>query len=508
MAGVMNIVGAQTPSGRMATVRFLRDLQSPFIIGLVAVALATIARLSLEPVLTTHGPFLFFAIGAVMAALYGGAVAGVVATFLSLPACDYLFIEPRYTWFIHDAPGDSIMLVLFAALGLFMVAIIHRFHRATRRLKQSLMDLQETESKLEMIAATVPEILFTATGDGGVEYLNGHFSQYSGREMSELVEHGWLDLIHPNDRARMEAELSMRLKIPVEFGTSIRLRRADGACRWFKWHAKPAVGSDGKVEKWFGVCSDIDDEKNLTAALESRTRELLRLNEGLECFAHAASHDLQAPLHTIGAMTQLFLRRCGESLDPKSTEPLALVVKCVEQMSQLIRDILEFAKACNTTQEESPRIDSGAVAQLAIANLDQAVKESGAKVTIDQLPVIRVNKSAMLRLFQNLIGNAIKYRGENTPQIHISASRGQGEWVFSIRDNGIGIDPRYHNKIFEPFKRLHGQSRYEGSGLGLSACRRIVQSLEGRIWLESKPGEGSTFFFTLPEGNCEEATTL
>ncbi len=481
--------------------RTLQDvaiLRNPIVIGAMAVALATIIRLCLEPLVHTHGPFLFFAIAVVIAALYGGLWAGIVGMFLSIPVCDYLFIDPRHTWFIHDARGDSIMMALFAALGLLTSGIIHRFHQTSRRLKQLLIDLQQSESKLKMIAATVPEMLFTMTSGGAAEYLNGHFSKYSGRPLSELAGRGWLDLINPDDRTGLNAEICRRFEACKEFETSIRLRGADGIYRWFKWRATPVLDLEGKVKKWFGACSDIDKEKHLTETLESRTQELMRLNEGLERFAYAASHDLQAPLRTIGMMTEFFLHRSGGKIDQQSCEMLASIMDGVERMKRLVRDIMELAKASNTANEPSAPVDTYAVAEFAISNLRQAVEESGATIAVEQLPRVFANESAILRLFQNLIANAIKYRGEDAPHVYISASPEESEWVFSVKDKGIGIDRQYHDKIFEPFRRLHGQSEYEGSGLGLSACLRIVQSLHGRIWVESKLGEGSTFFFTIP----------
>ena len=181
------------------------ELKGSILIALLAATLAAAVRFSLNPLLHDQSPFLFFALAVVVATLYGDIVAGIGATLLSIPLCDYLFIEPRYTWFIHDARRDSIMLVLFTALGALMSVVIHRFHLARARLKQSIIDLQQSESKLEMITATVPEILFISTTDGAAEYLNKHFSEYSGKDLSVLVGHGWLDVIHPDDRAGMEA---------------------------------------------------------------------------------------------------------------------------------------------------------------------------------------------------------------------------------------------------------------------------------------------------------------
>lgn len=473
------------------------ELKHPALVAPTSVAIATLARLLLDPVLKDHGPFLFFAIAVVVAALYGGTWAGLGAILLSLPLCDYLFIEPRYTWFIYDARGDSLMLFLFATLGVLTTLVIDRFHRNRRHLNESLIHLRRTEAELEAIDATIPGALFTATEDGAAEHLNGFFSKYSGQELHTLIGRGWLDLVHPDDRAGFEAELASARNGVNHFENIIRLRRSDGAYRSFKCEATRSFNPDTKTTKWFGVCSDIHNERTLAAALEARTHELARLNEALERFAYAASHDLQEPLRTIAATTQQFLRRAQDSLDAQSAEMLAAVLNSTDRMKHLIRDIMALARSSNTAENRA-EVDMQAVVATALANLGHAIDESAAKIHVDQLPVLYADETAMLRVLQNLIANAIKFRGAHEPRICVSASLCGEEYVFSIRDNGIGIEPQYCEKIFEPFHRLHSRSKYEGSGLGLAACRRIVNSLQGKMWVESKPGEGSTFFFTIP----------
>lgn len=481
------------------------ELKNPILLATLTVAVATLARLVLDPLLRSNGPYLFFAIAVVIAALYAGAWAGMGAILLSIPICDYLFIEPRYTWFVHDARADSIMLVLFATLGVLTTFIIDRLHDSRKRLRESLVALQRTEAQLETIDAKVPEALFTASGDGVAEHLSGFFCKYSGRELHSLLGLGWLDLIRADDRDALLAELSGWQKESDQFERTIRLRRSDGTYRSFKCHAARTVSPDNTGTKWFGVCSDIENEEALAEALKSRTQELLRLNQSLEHFACAASHDLQQPLRVIALMTELFLKRKGGELDAESSQILALVLEGADRMKRLIDDILELARATNTTGENTAEVDMRAIAASAIADLRQAIDDSGAKIIVDQLPSVRAKDTAMFRLFENLIANAIKYRADQAPEILISAALRNEEYIFSVKDNGIGIDAQYHDEIFEPFRRLHGRSQYEGSGLGLAACRRIVASLNGRIWVESKLGEGSTFFFTIPNHSSDEA---
>lgn len=286
-----------------------------------------------------------------------------------------------------------------------------------------------------MTAATVPEIIFSARDNGAAEYLNGYLANFCGIELPILLGSGWLDYIHPDDRGAIEGNFSGRRDLVDEFEMIVRLRRADGMYRSFKCHARRVFDAEEKANKWFGVLSDIENEKTLRAALESRTQELLRFNEALEGFAYTASHDLQEPLRTIGAMTELFLSRCRGDLDKESTEILAAVVKGVDRMERLIHDIMEFAKAIDAAAQAKSDVDTCAIVELAIGNLAQAIHESGAKITVDQLPAVHANETAVLRLFQNIIANAIKYRADRPPEIHISVSQRDEEWLFSIRDN-------------------------------------------------------------------------
>ena len=484
------------------------ELKNPIIIAPVAIMTATLARLALDPLLKTHGPYLFFAIAVVIAGLYAGKWAGPAAILLSIPICDYLFIEPRYTWFIHDARADSIMLALFAALGVLTTLIIDRLHENRRRLKQSLLDLQRSESQLEMIDASVPEAIFSATEAGIAEHLNGFFSKYSGRALHGLIGRGWLDLVHPDDRDSFVVELTARQRQSDQFERVLRLRRADGTYRSFKCHATRKASPDNDTKTWFGVCSDIQNEKSLADAVENRTQELMRLNQSLERFAYTASHDLQEPLRTVAAMTELFLLRKQGELDAESLEILAFVVKGADRMKRLIRDIMDLARTANAVVKSAVEVDMRTVAESAIANLRQAVAESAANIVVGDLPTICVSETAMISLFQNMIENAIKYRSDRPPQIYVSAELHGEDYVFSIKDNGIGIDPEYRDTIFEPFRRLHGGSQYEGSGLGLAACRRVIQALNGRIWVESTLGKGSTFFFTIPKSISDQRASV
>jgi signal transduction histidine kinase len=233
--------------------------------------------------------------------------------------------------------------------------------------------------------------------------------------------------------------------------------------------------------------------------LKRTLAELARSNEELQRFADVASHDLQEPLRMVSSYTQLLARRYKGRLDADADEFIAYAVDGANRMQELITDLLEYSRVGTRGKSFAP-VDSAAVLGQALTNLKAAIEESGAVVTHDPLPTLLADKTQLTQLFQNLVGNAIKFRGQEPPRIHVSAEQQGNAWVFSVRDHGIGIDPQYSERIFAIFQRLHTREEYPGTGIGLAVCRKIVERHHGRIWVESQPGQGSTFFFTLAIG--------
>ena len=233
------------------------------------------------------------------------------------------------------------------------------------------------------------------------------------------------------------------------------------------------------------------------AELAKKTEDLTRSNSELEQFAYVASHDLQEPLRMISSYVQLLSRRYEGKLDKDADDFIAYAVEGTKRMQQLINDLLAYSRVGTRGKPPVPT-DFEDVFSEAMANLKITTEEAGAVVTHDQLPTAMADRLQMVQLFQNLIGNAIKFRGKDVPQVHVSA-RQEGElWVFSVRDNGIGIDPQFHDRIFTIFQRLHGREEYPGTGIGLAVSKKIVERHGGRIWLESSLGKGTTFYFTVP----------
>jgi PAS domain S-box-containing protein len=277
-----------------------------------------------------------------------------------------------------------------------------------------------------------------------------------------------------------------------------RVHRPDGALKYAGFRAKANV--------WPGlhlsVLRDITEQREAEQALalrnlelEQANKELARSNAELNHFAYAVGHDLRSPLRTIGSFAQLLAKRVHT--DPDAQEYLSYIHDAVNVMNVFLNDLLSYAQS-GRDAEPQRQIEADVVLQWALMNLRGVIQETGAVITSDPLPQIAADQGQMAQLFQNLIGNALKYRSEQVPRIHIRAGKEEGEWVFSVSDNGIGIPEEYRERIFDPFKRLHG-NKIPGTGLGLALSKRIVENHHGRIWVESEVGKGCTFRFTIPE---------
>lgn len=238
--------------------------------------------------------------------------------------------------------------------------------------------------------------------------------------------------------------------------------------------------------------------------LKRSNEELRRANQDLETFAYSASHDLQEPLRTVAISAQLLERRFGAQLQDNAKEFLSSIVRGAQRMESLIQDVLAYTTAAKGAEGRPPNIDSGRILASVLDTLKAQIGQAGASITSGQLPIVAVHENRLAQVFQNLISNALKYRGEDAPRIHISAVEQDGWSVFSVADNGIGIDPKFATYIFGPFKRLHGREQYPGTGIGLAICQRLVEQYGGRVWVENSiPGEGSTFCFTFPSQSRE-----
>ena len=250
--------------------------------------------------------------------------------------------------------------------------------------------------------------------------------------------------------------------------------------------------------------SEVAERRGTEETLKKTMAELERSNKELEQFAYIASHDLQEPLRMVSSYLQLIAGRYKGRLDADADDFIHYAVEGANRMQTMINDLLAYSRVGTRGGPFEPA-DCNGILEQTLSNLKFPLEETGAVITHDPLPVVTADASQLVQVFQNLISNAIKFGGEKTPEIHISADKKGGEWIFSVKDNGIGFDPKYADKIFDTFKRLHTAVKYPGSGIGLTICRKIIERHGGRIWAESEPGKGATFYFTIPDGEIKQA---
>lgn len=313
----------------------------------------------------------------------------------------------------------------------------------------------------------------------------------------EVTYRTWRSSLHAADRDRAVAELKAVLAGRPEFNTECRVVHPDGTIRWIVDRGRALFDSNGIIVEMAGINLDITKRKHAEEDLLRASRELERSNKDLESFAYIASHDLQEPLRTITGFLQLLEQKAGSQLDDKAKQYIQYAVDGSKRMHQMITDILSYSRA--SLQPFAPKpIHLRETLDQALALTRNSIEESGADIVIRELPTVRADESQMIQVFQTLIANAVKFRSGRPSEIEVGARREQHFWQVSVKDNGIGLDLKQRDKIFQVFQRLHSRQKYPGNGIGLSICKKIIERHGGSIWVESVPDEGSTFYFTLP----------
>ena len=339
-----------------------------------------------------------------------------------------------------------------------------------------------------------------ASWNAGAKLLKGYTSQ-------EIIGHSIERFYSPEDRAAgTPKRLLEKAKTDGRVETEGWRYRKDGSRFWADAIITALRDSDGRLRGFAKVTRDLTEKRAAAQALQKahadlalRVEELARSNADLEQFAYVASHDLQEPLRMIMTHVQLLVEEYGEHLKGPAQEYIDFVLDGGRRMQRLIRDLLTYSRVVRSDEMFSA-VHCETILRQAVQNLDALIVETGANITYDALPTITGVATQFVQLFQNLIGNAMKFRrAAERPTIHISASHSGDEWTLRFTDNGIGIDRRYADEIFKPFRRLHGTSQYPGSGIGLAICHKVVTYHGGRIWVESDPGRGSTFLVALKE---------
>ena len=392
--------------------------------------------------------------------------------------------------------------------------------------KKAQEALQDSETRYRFLADAMPQIVWTAGPDGNLNFYNQRWFDYTGMTLEETLGWGWQPIVHSDDLHNCVNRWTRAYTAGEPYEVEYRFKRAaDGVYRWHLGRALPLRNETGEIIQWVGTCTDIDEFKQaqdyLERGIRQRTerlviqqedlraseaglrilsRELARSNTDLEQFAYVASHDLQEPLRMIGSYLELLNLEYSERLDDEAREYIAYAVDGAVRMKALINDLLAYSRV-GTQGKPMQQIAVSSLLREVLTDLHLRILETNAIVTCDPLPTVSADASQLRLVFQNLIGNALKFHGMQTPRIHVSATQGEGEWQFAVMDNGIGMQAKHLERIFVIFQRLHSKSKYPGTGIGLATCKRVVERHGGRIWVESEPGSGTTFFFTLPSLN-------
>jgi len=363
-----------------------------------------------------------------------------------------------------------------------------------RRRAEEALHLANAYNRSLIEASLDP--LVTIGRDGKITDVNAATEKVTGYSRQDLVGNDFLEYFLEPEKARAGYQRVFKEGCVVDY--PLEIRHKDGRITSVLYNASVYRDEKGEVSGVFAAARDITERKRAEEALRRAVADLKRSNEELQQFAYVASHDLQEPLRAVASFTQLLSERYKGKLDKDADEFIAFAVGGANRMQTLINDLLSYSRLETRGKPPEP-VDSHDALGRALANLGTAIRESGALVTNDDLPKVLADESQLAQLFQNLVGNAVKFHGKEPPRVHVSAVSQGNEWLFSVRDNGIGIAQEYHERIFSIFQRLHSREEYPGTGIGLALCKRIVERHGGTIRVESEPGSGSTFFFTLPK---------
>jgi len=397
-----------------------------------------------------------------------------------------------------DASANrTIMVILITGSLSIMIVLIALYFINIDNIKR-----KKAEEELNRFFTLSLDMMCIIGDDGYFKRINPAFEDVLGYTRDELFSKPYHEFIHPEDKEKTLTEVTKMINEGTKLTIENRCIRKDGTYRWLAWKSVP-------VEKMrYASATDITEQKiaaeqikkmnqELELRVQRRTSELKRSNEELQQFAYVASHDLQEPLRMVASYMQLLERKYKGKLDEKADMYIGFAVDGASRMKALINDLLNFSRVDSKAKTLAPT-DFNVTLEEVMQNLKEAIKENKAKIIVEgTLPTIIAESSQMIQLFQNFISNAIKFKGDNIPEIRVSAEEQPAHWVFKIKDNGIGIEKEYWDRIFVIFQRLNNRVEYPGTGIGLAICKKIVERHGGKIWLESETGKGTTFFFTI-----------
>jgi len=374
--------------------------------------------------------------------------------------------------------------------------------KANAALESEVVDRKRAEEQFRLTVESAPNAMVMVDAKGRIVLLNAQTEKVFGYRREELQGQAVEILIperfrsqHPADRAGFFADPHAR---PMGIGRDLYGLHKNGTEFPVEIGLNP-IQTEGGVRVLSSII-DITERKRAERDLSRRAVELARSNAELEQFAYVSSHDLQEPLRMVASFVQLLERKYKGKLDPDADEYIHYIVDGAKRMQGMIKDLLSLARVGSPVVDDSRLVDCQEVLDTVLLNLQRAIEESGARITSDDLPTVRGDATQITLLLQNLVGNSLKFRGPEAPCVKISARPEDGQWLFSIHDNGIGIEPQFQARIFQIFQRVHDRDNYPGSGIGLAIAKKIVERHGGRIWVESEKDKGAIFRFTLPKG--------
>jgi PAS domain S-box-containing protein len=406
-----------------------------------------------------------------------------------------VYLEAR-TSILKDENGQAI-----GACGVFM-DITERKQRE-EELRALNAEISKQQARMQLVYENVPGVIWEIhqQPDGKtIEYANDYTQAVLGYPSKSWQENEnfWSKIVHPDDLDKTNTYAREVVETGKMGHYEFRAIHRDGHIVPMEAHVSLLRNESGVPVGMISVVMDMTERKRYEDQLSEGAEALRRSNAELEMFAYLASHDLQEPLRMITSYLQLLVQRYGDRFDGDAREFIDFAVDGSQRMKALINDLLAYSRIQRGEWIASP-VDLQKTFEHAMRNLQGTVDDTHAEVTHDPLPDVQGNKSQLVQVFQNLIANALKFRRENAPpRIHISVREDKKEWVFSVSDNGIGIDNQYLDRIFVIFQRLHNHTKYAGTGIGLAICKRIIENHHGRIWAESTVGVGTTIYFTLP----------
>ncbi|RYZ22334.1 MAG: PAS domain S-box protein [Chitinophagaceae bacterium] len=362
--------------------------------------------------------------------------------------------------------------------------------------------LRNSEAQLRQLADFMPQMVWATNAAGYHDFYNQRWYEFTGMNYEQTKGEGWSHLLHPDDMDRTQAVWQHCLETGAYYEIEYRMRRADGAYRWLLARATPVQDEEGKIRRWFGTCTDIHDQKAFATTLErlvaERTVELQRSNDDLQQFAHVASHDLKEPVRKIATFESRLSHEFGKDLPERAQAYLEKIRTASRRMYTMIEGVLRYSSISEGDQATEPVNLNEVVAQI-LSDLEVLIAEKEAMIEAGPLPVLPGSPTLLYQLFYNIINNALKFAAPGRAlRVSISAAAQEGHARISVADNGIGFSPDNAERIFKTFTRLHPKDKYEGTGLGLALCQKIVSRHGGTIRAEGREGEGATFIITLP----------